>query len=158
MDNPKGLVIDVRGNSGGGFESRRAFRNFDLSDTGEPERPRFSGPIAVLIDARCISAGEGWASWFQANDRATFFGQTTAGASSRKTVVEVLNGAFKVKYSVKAYRGFLDRPIERRGIEPEYPVRQTAADLQAGIDTVLVAAADYLDRLQQEPAEPAEHR
>jgi C-terminal processing protease CtpA/Prc len=63
------MIIDVRGNSGGGFESQSALRNFDPGDPEDPERPRYKGPIALLIDAFCISAGEGWASRFVAKKR-----------------------------------------------------------------------------------------
>jgi len=44
----------------------------------------------------------------------------------------------------QAYRGFLDRPIERRGLEPDVPLRQRSADLAAGRDTVLEAARRHL--------------
>jgi C-terminal processing protease CtpA/Prc len=139
-----GLIIDVRGNSGGGFDSERSFRNFSPEDPAEPDRPRFAGPIAVLIDSRCISAGEGWASWFMAKKRARFFGETTAGASSRKTTYALKNGLYQVTFPVKAYTGFLDRPIEWRGLEPDVPLRQNAGDLARGRDTVLEAAIVYL--------------
>ncbi|MHC4715295.1 MAG: carboxypeptidase-like regulatory domain-containing protein, partial [Planctomycetota bacterium] len=98
----------------------------------------------MLVDARCISAGEGWASWFVANKRARLFGEATAGASSRKTTYTLKNGLYKVRFPVKAYKGFLDRPIERRGLEPDVPIRQRAADLAAGRDTVLEAARSFL--------------
>ena len=142
----RGLIIDVRGNSGGGFDSRRAHLNFTLdADAEEPERPRrFKGPIAVLIDARCISAGEGWASWFVANKRGRFFGEATAGASARKTIHEMQGGLYKVRFPVKAYRGFLGRPIERRGLQPDVPLLPSAADIANGRDTVLEAARAYL--------------
>jgi len=140
----RGLIVDVRGNSGGGFDSQRAFRNFALDDTAEPNRPRFSGPMALLIDARCISAGEGWTSWFIATRRATVFGETTAGASARKTMYRLKNGLFTVRFPVKAYRGSLSRPIERRGLEPDVALRQTAADLVARRDTVREAAREFL--------------
>lgn len=146
-----GLIIDVRGNSGGGFDANRSFRNFDLNDKAEPNRPRFTGPMAVLIDSRCISAGEGWASWFIANQRATFFGETTAGASSRKRTLSVADGLFQATIPVKAYRGFIDRPIERRGLEPDVKVKQIAADLDQGVDTVLESAREFL--LKQPVAE-----
>ena len=45
-----------------------------------------------------------------------------------------------------AVHGFLDRPIERRGLEPDVEVRQNAKDLAAGRDTVLAAASQYLMR------------
>ena len=140
----KGLIIDVRGNSGGGFDTARAFRNFDPADAAEPDRPRYKGPIALLIDERCISAGEGWSSWFVAKKRAKLFGTHTAGASARRETYSLINGLYKVTFPVKAYTGFLDRPIERRGLEPDVPVRCSAKDLAAGKDTVLEAVKRHL--------------
>jgi C-terminal processing protease CtpA/Prc len=144
LKDAKALIVDVRGNSGGGFDAERSFRNFDPEDKAEPNRPRFAGPMAVLIDPRCISAGEGWTSWFVAKKRARFFGEATAGASSRKRQHLLKNGLYTVTIPVKAYTGFLDRPIERRGLEPDEPVKQSAADLAQGRDTVLEAAKKYL--------------
>lgn len=140
----RGLIVDVRGNSGGGFDGNRALRNFKPDDPEEPSRPRYGGPIAVLIDERCISAGEGWASWFVANRRAKLFGTATAGASSQKETYTLTNGLYRVIFAVRMRRGFLDRPIEGRGLEPDVPVRYRAADLAAGKDTVLEAARAYL--------------
>lgn len=139
----KGLIIDVRGNSGGGFDDQQAHLNFALNDPSA-DRPLFKGPIALLTDARCISAGEGWASWFIAHKRATVFGEATAGASSSKQTYTLKNGLYKIVIPVKAYKGFLDRPIEGRGLEPDIPVRQNAADLSEGKDTVLETAKNWL--------------
>jgi RNA polymerase sigma factor (sigma-70 family) len=142
----KGLIIDVRGNSGGGFDTSTAFQNFDRSRgaTADAKRPLYEGSIALLIDERTISAGEGWASWFIARKRARVFGTTTAGASSRKETHTLTNGLYSVLVPVKAYTGFLDRPIERRGIEPDVEVRCTARDLAHGRDTVVDTAAMWL--------------
>lgn len=146
----RGLIIDVRGNSGGGFDANRSFRNFDADDQEEPNRPRFTGPIALLIDERTISAGEGWSSWFVAKKRARLFGSTTSGASSRKETYTLSNGMFQVIVPVKAYTGFLDRPIERRGLEPDVPVRLKASDLGNETDTVLKTAEEYVRNWKQE--------
>ncbi|MFO0946224.1 MAG: S41 family peptidase [Planctomycetota bacterium] len=146
----KGLILDVRGNSGGGFDTNEAFGNFNSRDGSKSPRPQYAGPIAVLLDARCISAGEGWISWFVGKPNVKMFGETTAGASARKTNYTLPNGLFIVRYPVKAYKGFLDRPIERRGIEPDVPVNQSASDLAAGRDTVLEAARQYLAKLDAE--------
>jgi len=139
-----GLIIDVRGNSGGGFDTDRALLNFSSDGAKEATRPRYTGPIALLIDSRCISAGEGWASWFVANKRARLFGAATAGASSRKEEYTLSNGLYKVVIPVKAYTGFLDRPIELRGLEPDVPVGYSAKDLAEGKDTVLESAKRHL--------------
>jgi hypothetical protein len=143
-----GLLIDVRGNSGGGFEASTAFQNFDLTPRaiGSTKKPSYRGPIALLIDERTISAGEGWASWFIANKRARVIGTTTAWASSRKETYTLSNALYKVVVPVKAYTGFLDRPIERRGLEPDVEVRCTAKDLTEGRDTVVDTAARWVAR------------
>ena len=142
LTDAQGMIIDVRGNSGGGFDGSVAFVNFDKN--AATQRPQFNGPIALLIDSRCISAGEGWASWFIANDRATVFGETTAGASSAKTTTSLLDGKYGVQVSIRGYHGYLDRMIESRGLEPDVPIKPNAADIAVGHDTVLEAAKDFL--------------
>ena len=67
-----------------------------------------------------------------------------SGASSRKKTIDVLGGAYRVIYSVKAYRGFLDRPIERLGIEPNVVLYHTAESISQGKDEVLIAARKHL--------------
>jgi C-terminal processing protease CtpA/Prc len=147
----KGLILDVRGNTGGGFDASTAFGNFDPAPEAVGKgRPRFTGPIALLIDERTTSAGEGWASWFVARRRARLFGTTSAGASCRKTTYTLTDGLYRVVVPVKAYAGFLDRPIERRGLEPDVEVRCTASDVSRGRDTVAEAAAEWLRRTGRE--------
>jgi len=142
------VSLAVRGNSGGGFDEKTAFRNFDRAPDGEPPpgRPRYTGPIALLIDEWCSSAGAGWAAWFIARKRARVFGTTTAGTSSRKETYTLSNGLYRVEVPVKLFTGFLDRPIERRGLEPDVELRCSARDLARGKDTVVEAAAQWLAR------------
>lgn len=146
LQEARGLIIDVRGNSGGGFDTSTAFVNFEKppAGAGDGNRPRYTGPIALLTDEACVSAGEGWASWFIANKRARVFGTATTGASARKNTYTLTNGLYRVVVPVKAYTGFLDRPIERRGLEPDVEVRCKAADLAGRKDTVVEAAAAWL--------------
>ncbi len=140
----QGLILDVRGNSGGGYDFKTAHYNFNADLPNEKSRPQYFKPIALLISPRCISSGENWSSWFVANKKATLFGTATAGSSGRKTVYDLSNQLFKVRFVVKAYRGYLDRPLEGRGLEPDVKIAQTAADLAQGIDTVLKTATDHL--------------
>jgi C-terminal processing protease CtpA/Prc len=139
-----GIIIDVRGNSGGGFDFKTAHYNFNPESPEEEGREKYDKPLAVLISPRCISAGEGWASWFAASERARFFGEPTAGASGRKTTYTLPSGRYKVRYVVKPYKGYLDRYIEGRGLEPDVMVIQTAEDLAEERDTVLEAARTHL--------------
>jgi C-terminal processing protease CtpA/Prc len=150
MGECKGLIIDVRGNSGGGLSDYIAtVRNFNLEDGKEPLRPRHTGPIAILIDGRCISAGEGWTSWFVTSKRAKLYGSATAGASSAKDTYTLTNGLYKVVVPRRGQKGWLDRMIERRGLEPDVEVRCSAKDLARGVDTVLERAKkDLIEQAQ----------
>ncbi|KKL47936.1 hypothetical protein LCGC14_2330550 [marine sediment metagenome] len=65
-------------------------------------------------------------------------------ARRRKDTFVLKNGLYKVTFPVKAYRGFLDRPIERLGLVPDVSIRQNARDLAVGRDTVLQAARQHL--------------
>lgn len=58
--------------------------------------------------------------------------------------MEVCGGLFQARYPIKPYKGFLDRPIECLGIEPDASIKQTAVYLANGTDTVLEAARKYL--------------
>lgn len=137
------LIIDIRGNAGGGFDPATGFQNFDCE--GPPSaHPRFCGPIAVLIDEFCMSSGEDWVSWFQSSGRARLFGATTAGTSAHKEDYTLINGHYKVRIPVRPYTAWAGRPIERRGIEPDEPVSYSAADIAARRDTVLEAAKAWL--------------
>lgn len=145
LKSAEALIVDVRGNSGGGFDSKLAHLNFALDkDTEQPERPRFKGPMALLIDSHCISAGEGWASWFMRNNRARAFGEATAGASSKKRLYTLRNGLYRIRFPIRAYTGYLDRPIEYLGLPPDVFVVQNREDLIQRRDTVLEMAKKYL--------------
>ena len=144
----KGLILDVRGNSGGGFDTATAFRNFDLTPPAgtAPHRPLYRGPIAMLIDERCISAGEGWASWFVAQQTGpAVWHDDRREPRARKEEYVLKNGLYKIVVPVKAYTGFLDRPIERRGLEPDVELRPSAQDISRGKDTVAEAAIQWLE-------------
>ena len=161
LKDARGIIVDVRGNSGGGFDNARAHRNFAPDDGQEPERPRFHGPMAVLIDARCISAGEGWASWFVANRRATLLGEATAGASSRKTTYTLKNGLYAVCYPVKAYQGLprsadraprpgAGRPAAREGRGPRRRPRHRAPSRHRRVDQGRLTPDDACERVRIE--------
>src|SRR5512143_3250484 len=69
----KGWILDLRGNGGGGYDDKL----IGLLKT----LPR---PVAVLLDAGCISAGETLARDLARNADARLIGARTAGASSSK--------------------------------------------------------------------------
>ena len=74
-----------------------------------------------------------------------YVGHTTAGCSGNPVPLEVSGFKFQVS-RWREYRadGSL---IEGLGVPADIAVRPTAADLAGGVDRVLAAAIDYLDRL-----------
>lgn len=147
----RGLVIDLRGNGGGGFDRDKAFTNFVSQDeVANDKRPRFTGPIALLFDEHSMSAAEGWGSWFVATQRARTFGRPTGGMSSVKTEYTLPNGLYRVRFSTRFRKGFLDREVELLGLEPDVELYPEAADLAVGRDTVLEAAKAYLHEVLAE--------
>ncbi len=57
---------------------------------------------------------------------------------------------YKVGIPVKHYTGFLDRVIERRGLEPDVTVRPTAGDIARGSDSVVETAVEWLKKTRRQ--------
>jgi C-terminal processing protease CtpA/Prc len=127
----RALIVDVRGHTGGDFNPDEIAAVF--------ARPAEDGPwpIAVLIDAGTTDGGEAWASWFAANGRGRFYGEATAGSGSLTEDVDIADGRWKLRLPLESVRGFLDRPIEGRGLEPDVMIQPFADDLQTGRDSLI---------------------
>ena len=128
-----GWIIDLRGNGGGGYGS-------DLFD----RMKKFPRPVAVLIDAGCISAGETLARDFRAYAEARVFGSKSAGASSAKRIWALPSGFAAVSFSSRSrWRGD-KQPIEFNGIEPDVKVENDPEELQDGKNSVILRAEEYI--------------
>ncbi|HTF86794.1 MAG TPA: S41 family peptidase, partial [Planctomycetota bacterium] len=89
----KGLILDFRANSGGGFDHPDFMGRFvpkgeklqgGVSYESRGEHP-FGGPIVVIVDAGVVSAGETASGIFKEDGRGYMIGETaTAGMSSQK--------------------------------------------------------------------------
>jgi len=113
----KGLLLDLRANSGGDERqarallarltdkpivyARRQVRNgprptdFTLpmdAVLAPGPGPVFAGPVVVLIGPRCVSSGEGMAQMLAALPRATLLGLPTRGASGSPKALRLPNG------------------------------------------------------------------
>ena len=79
---PDALIIDLRGNGGGGY-------NRELLE----QIAMIPGPVALVIDAGCISAGETLARDFRRYGAARLFGSPTAGSGHGRGSVAALGPA-----------------------------------------------------------------
>jgi len=129
----KGWIIDLRGNGGGGY-------NQALYDVLQA----LPSPLAVLIDAGCMSAGETLARDFVQRGSARLFGSKTAGASSAKRTWTFPSGVASLSVPTRSRWGIGGKPIEFNGIEPHVEVEAVPEELAQGLNSGICRAEQYL--------------
>jgi len=161
--NPKGLILDLRGNPGGYLHEALLTAGLFLpqdevvmierSKTEEtaltPEEFGSEGPLApdiplvVLVNAGSASASEIVAGALQDYGRAVLVGEKTFGKGSVQLIHELSDGA---ELRVTTARWFTpkDRAIHGVGLEPDISVEVTQEDMDAERDPQLERAVEYL--------------
>ncbi len=158
--NPKGLILDLRGNPGGYFQEavltaglflpkgqvvvieRYKYAPPEVVRTpNEPVAPDV--PLVVLVDGGSASASEIVAGALQDLGRATIIGEQTFGKGAVQLRYQLSNGS---ELLVTVARWFTpnDRAIHGEGLTPDIPVEVTQEDWEAGRDPQLERAAEYL--------------
>jgi len=128
----KGWIVDLRGNGGGGYDQALINRLKAI--------PR---PVACILDAGCISAGETLARDLVRGAGARLFGAATAGASSTKRQWAFPSGIAILSVSTGTRRG-VAKSIEFNGIEPDEKVEAVPEELQRGLNSEILRAEEYL--------------
>jgi C-terminal processing protease CtpA/Prc len=161
IGNVPGLVLDFRGNSGGGFDHEALFGRFLPKDvkwqagvtySSAGARP-YGGPIVVIVDATVRSAGETGAGMLGEDGRAFTIGESpTAGMSSQKTTIELPSKLFALYVSVASNKGRFQggKGLEGIGYVPMEIVTFDPADLRARRDTLIVRAEALLAAFPQD--------
>ncbi|MEX1025232.1 MAG: S41 family peptidase [Planctomycetota bacterium] len=153
-----GLVLDFRGNSGGGTDHAAVFGRFlppgvtwqhggSATYTSSGTRP-FGGPLVVIVDGTVVSTGETLSGQFKEDGRAYMIGESpTAGMSSQKTTVELPSKLFSLYVSTRSNKGRFNggRGIEGLGVEPHELVEYDPDDLVAQRDTLILRAVELLE-------------
>ena len=129
----KGWLIDLRGNGGGGYDAKLVDRMGSI--------PK---PVAVLIDAGCISAGETLARDFVQTTSARLFGETSAGASSAKKSWVFPSGRATLTLPTRSRVGLNRRPIEFYGIVPDEEAEAVPQELRSGKNSGILRAEEWL--------------
>jgi carboxyl-terminal processing protease len=164
-----GLIVDFRGNSGGGFDHDALFGRFLPAGTkwrggggeytGAGAAP-YAGPIVVIVDATVRSAGETAAGMLAEDGRAYAIGESaTAGMSSQKTDIELPSklGTLRVSVASNKARFQGGKGLEGVGFVPAEIVPFDPKDLAQRRDTLIVRAealllAGPLPKVRYDPA------
>lgn len=170
----KGLVLDLRENSGGSVkltlqllgwllppgkagevitrDNRRLSVLFGLLDVTptleiKPQEKRLTAPLAVLIDERSASAAELMAGVLQNQGRGRVFGEASCGCMLVvRGAGQSLPGGGKLFFSEVDMRIGKGKRLEGTGVLPDEPVPPVTASLLSGRDTVFEAAQAWLLR------------
>lgn len=163
----EGIVIDLRGNSGGAgmmtmglaghfFEERvllgtQRVRNGEMKFVAIPRQidsqgellMHYAGPVAILSDEGTGSASEVFAGGMQSIGRARVFGETSAGAVLPATITELPNGDAML-HAFGDFKTATGELVEGTGVVPDEFARLTREALIEGRDPALDAAIAWI--------------
>ena len=169
--NTKGLIIDVRGNTGGWssnydavvsrfitapLEYLKTFTKGEVPWGGEPVMPdtkyfAYTNPVVVLINGASISGGDVFPELMKKLPNVTVIGDTTAGAAVSDYGDDDIHGEFKLAcgITISISTVYVTRndglPIEWNGVLPDVRIPQTAEDIKNEMDKQLEYAIQLLD-------------
>lgn len=154
-----GLIIDLRGNSGGFFDvvdkiaGQLMHQHTELyairtregdgirSIAGSPGA--YAGPVVVLVDETTMSAAETFAGALQAIGRVTVVGMRTPGYVLAADWRRLPSGLLMM-YAIGQPRLADDTVLEDRGVVPNLTKSLDRSSLAAGRDAQLEAAMEFL--------------
>jgi carboxyl-terminal processing protease len=153
----RGIIIDLRGNSGGETEVELAMagllieKEMQLVITrtrkgdyygykAKPQKNSYPGPVVILLDEESASASEEVAAGLQAASRVAVIGKKSRGEDMDATFQELPMESIALLYPVGLPRTTKGDAIEGRGVIPDIEVNLTRAELLKGTDAQLEAA------------------
>jgi len=158
--NPKGLILDLRYNSGGFLDAAIQVSSEFLPDGvvtieeyGDGKRDTFnvtgSGiateiPMVVLVNEWSASASELVAGALQDHGRAQLVGNTTYGKGTVQNWIPLSENEGAVRITIARWLTPNERNVTGTGLTPDVQVTISEADTQAGVDTQLNKAIDLL--------------
>jgi carboxyl-terminal processing protease len=173
LGNVPGLILDLRGNPGGDFDSVLAIANSFFSEKvsfgrviarsgrgpslmlrmlGVPSRLEvgassnqvYAGPVIVLVNEASGSAAEIFAAGMQENRRAAIVGRQTCGCVLG-SVAHPVKGGGEVDISEFGILTASGRKLEGVGVMPDVKVPLTLDDLRHHHDATLTEALAVLN-------------
>ncbi len=153
------LILDIRGNPGGDFNTRRTIAEQFVNERTlfwkyqsrngirevflNPPKEQYKGKLVILIDELSSSSSEEFSGGMKAIGRATIIGQQTVGKVLTMEVVPLPEGALFV-YPNQQTMTSKDEVLEAVGVLPDIEVELEKEAILKGKDTQLEKAVEYL--------------
>jgi carboxyl-terminal processing protease len=158
------MILDIRGNAGGEFitrktiaeqfvdkrtlfwryKSRRGIDDVFLEPADKP----FTGKLIILIDERSCSSSEEFSGSMKAIGRATIIGKQTAGKVLTMKVVTLPDGGLFLYPNTQTLTA-KNEVLEGTGVVPDIIADLKIGDLLAGRDSQLEAAINYITGMKE---------
>lgn len=139
----KGVVLDLRGNSGGMFNEALKVANLfcdneiitytagrnnaDIHYYTSKESPLYTGPLVIMIDGDTASAAEVLAGGLQEQSRAKLIGAHSFGKGTIQSVTQMSNGG-RLVLTTEQFFTPSGKVIHKKGIEPDVCLSGKTAD------------------------------
>jgi len=138
-ENPKGIILDLRGNPGGLLDQAERISDLFLTDgvivttkVGNSSKRyqandkdyQYSGNVVVLVDAGSASASEIVAGALKNNERAVIIGERTFGKGSVQQIFDLHDGS-ALKLTIAKYLTPGDISIQDVGVTPDIVLHPT---------------------------------
>jgi carboxyl-terminal processing protease len=163
LENPKGMILDLRYNGGGYLEAaiqmtskllasgnvvsihERGLPDMMVPVTGMSILPEI--PLVVLINGGSASASEIMAGALQDAGRATLVGTQSFGKGTVQELIDTFADGSTLRITVAKWFTPSGRDVTvEQGIAPDIEVKMTNADYAEQLDPQLEAAIDFLKK------------
>ena len=162
LKDTKGLILDLRGNSGGLFQNAIVIANLFMNEgtivnviarqgkkntySAEHDGCIYDNPLVVLIDENSASASEILSSALKDNKRATLVGTKTYGKGMVQKIIPMPNET-GLNLTVAKYLTPNGNDINKLGIEPDIVLPLKKSDITAKHDVQLEKAKDIIGEM-----------
>lgn len=160
LDKTKGLIIDLRGNTGGLLTNAVVVANLFINNgrivsivskdgrrqdiNAQVNLPIINKPLVVLVDESSASASEILSGALKDNRKAILVGTKTFGKGLVQQIVPLPNGT-GLNITIAKYLTPKGYDINKRGIEPDIRVPYTLSDMKKHNDTQLNKAESIIN-------------